>query len=327
MKVLVCGGAGYIGSNMVALLAEQGHSPVVFDNLCRGHKTAIGQAPFIQGDLADYTLLVKTLKDHSIEAVMHFAAFIEVGESVKEPLRYYHNNVCNTHTMLNAMEAAGVHKFVFSSTAATYGMPHEVPITENQTKEPINPYGETKWAAERMLHWQSQTGRLNYAALRYFNACGAGQKSTLGEDHRPESHLIPLIIQAAMGKRKDIKTFGSDYDTPDGTCIRDYVHIEDLCRAHLLALDRLSEASELVFNLGNGTGYSVRQVIDTVREVSGKDFTVTDMPRRAGDPAVLTADPTKANTELGWKTTYTDLRDIVETAWKFHTQMPNGYPD
>jgi UDP-glucose 4-epimerase len=327
MKVLVCGGAGYIGSNMVALLADQGHTPVVFDNLCKGHKTAIGQATFIQGDLADYDLLVKTLKDQNIEAVMHFAAFIEVGESVEEPLRYYHNNVCNTHTVLNAMETAGVNKFVFSSTAATYGMPNEVPITEKLTKNPINPYGETKWAAERMLHWQSQTGKLNYAALRYFNACGAGKNNSLGEDHRPESHLIPLIIQAAMGKREDIKIFGSDYDTPDGTCIRDYIHIEDLCRAHLLALDKLNEESELVFNLGNGNGYSVRQVIDTVKEVSGKDFKVTEMPRRAGDPAVLTADPTKANTELGWQTTYTDLSDIVETAWKFHNQRPNGYPD
>ncbi len=327
MKVLVCGGAGYIGSNMIALLADKGHTPVVFDNLCKGHKTAIGKAQFIQGDLADYDLLVKTLRDEKIEAVMHFAAFIEVGESVQEPLRYYHNNVCNTHTVLNAMETTGVNKFVFSSTAATYGMPTDVPITETLAKNPINPYGETKWAVERMLHWQSQTGKLNYAALRYFNACGAGKESTLGEDHRPESHLIPLIIQAAMGKREDIKIFGSDYDTPDGTCIRDYIHIEDLCKAHLLALDKLSTESELVFNLGNGNGYSVRQVIDTVKEVSGRDFKVTELPRRAGDPAILTADPTKANTELGWHTTYRDLRDIVETAWKFHTQMPNGYPD
>ena len=327
MNVLVCGGAGYIGSNMVALLAVHGHTPVVYDNLSKGHRTALGQAQFVEGDLADYDQLVKTLKDYEIEAVMHFAAFIEVGESVQEPLRYYHNNLCNTHTVLRAMDTAGVKKFVFSSTAATYGMPTKVPITEDQIKQPINPYGETKWAVERMLHWQAQTGKLNYAALRYFNACGAGRNSTLGEDHRPESHLIPLIIQAAMGKREDIKIFGTDYDTPDGTCIRDYVHVEDLCQAHLLALGKLNDETELVFNLGNGNGYSVRQVIDTVKDVSGRDFKVTEMPRRPGDPAILTADPTRAMTELGWKTTYPGLETIVETAWKFHNRLPNGYPD
>lgn len=327
MNVLVCGGAGYIGSNMVALLTHQGHTPIVYDNLSKGHKAAIDQVQFVQGDLADYDLLVHTLRQHKIEAVMHFAAFIEVGESVNEPLRYYHNNVCNTHTVLSAMEAAGVNKFVFSSTAATYGMPAEVPITETLVKNPINPYGETKWASERMCHWQAQTGKLNYAALRYFNACGAGQNGTIGEDHRPESHLIPLIIQAAMGKREDIKIFGTDYDTPDGTCIRDYIHIEDLCRAHLLALDKLDAESELVYNLGNGNGYSVREVIDTVKAVSGKDFKVTEMDRRAGDPAVLTANPAKANQELGWTTTFPNLSTIVETAWKFHTDHPNGYTD
>ncbi|MCF7974703.1 MAG: UDP-glucose 4-epimerase GalE [Phycisphaerae bacterium] len=327
MKVLVCGGAGYIGSNMVSLLSGQGHTPVVYDNLSKGHKTAVAQAPLVQGDLADFDGLVQTLKHHQIEAVMHFAAFIEVGESVKAPLRYYQNNLCNTHTLLKAMDTAGVDKFVFSSTAATYGMPAEVPIPESLTKNPINPYGETKWAVERMCHWQAQTGRLKYAALRYFNACGAGKHSTLGEDHRPESHLIPLIIQAAMGKREDIKVFGADYDTPDGTCVRDYIHVEDLCRAHLLALDKLGTESELAYNLGNGTGYSVRQVIDTVREVSGRDFKVTDMPRRPGDPAVLTADPTRARTELGWRTTYVDLKTIVETAWKFHRDHPHGYED
>lgn len=327
MNVLVCGGAGYIGSNMVALLANQGHTPVVYDNLSKGHRSALGQIPFVQGDLADRGLLVQTLKDHQIETVMHFAAFIEVGESVEAPLRYYHNNLCNTHTLLSAMESVGVGKFVFSSTAATYGMPEQVPITEEQVKYPINPYGETKWAVERMLHWQAQTGKLNYAALRYFNACGAGQNSTVGEDHRPESHLIPLIIQAAMGRRADIKIFGTDYDTADGTCIRDYIHVEDLCQAHLLALNKLDQETELVFNLGNGNGYSVREVIDTVKRVSGRDFKVTEMARRPGDPAILTADPTKAVTELGWKTRYPDLESIVSTAWEFHTHMPNGYPD
>ena len=261
MKVLVCGGAGYIGSNMTAMLAAEGHEPIVFDNLSKGHKAAIGKNEFVLGDLADYELLVKTLNRFKIDAVMHFAAFIEVGESVKEPLRYYYNNVSNTQNLLSAMEEAGVEKFVFSSTAAIYGMPQEVPIKEDLHKNPINPYGDSKWAVERMCHWQSQAGKLRYAALRYFNACGAGDRCRLGEDHRPESHLIPLIIQAAMGKRADIKIYGTDYPTPDGTCIRDYIHIEDLCGAHLLALNELSKNCELVYNLGNGKGYSVKEVI------------------------------------------------------------------
>lgn len=327
MNILVCGGAGYIGSNMVALLIQNGHVPVVYDNLSKGHRKAIGQATLVQGDLADYDLLRQTLTDRSIEAVIHFAAFIEVGESVQDPLRYYQNNVCNTHTLLRAMQDVGVEKLVFSSTAATYGMPDRVPITESLLKQPINPYGETKWAAERLFHWQAETGRLRYAALRYFNACGAGQNGTLGEDHRPESHLIPLIIQAAMGKRADIKIFGTDYETPDGTCIRDYIHVEDLCRAHLLALDRLDQEREMVYNLGNGAGYSVREVIDTVKKISDRDFKVTEVERRPGDPAVLTADATKAQVELGWRPEVPDLETIVGTAWAFHTAHPQGYPD
>jgi UDP-glucose 4-epimerase len=327
MKVLVAGGAGYIGSNMTAMLQQQGHQPIVFDNLSKGHRGAVAQAKFVYGDLADHDLLVRTLKENDIEAVMHFAAFIEVGESVVEPLRYYHNNFCNAHNLLTAMETAGVRKFVFSSTAATYGMPDQIPITEDTTKNPINPYGETKWAVERMCHFQSQTGKLNYAALRYFNACGAGQDGTIGEDHKPESHLIPLIIQAAMGKRENIKIFGTDYPTEDGTCVRDYIHIEDICAAHLLALNKLDSDSELVFNLGNGTGYSVRQVIDTVKQVSGKDFKVVETDRRPGDPPVLTADATKARTELGWETKFPDLAPIVESAWKWHTTHPDGYGD
>ncbi|MCK4753228.1 MAG: UDP-glucose 4-epimerase GalE [Planctomycetes bacterium] len=327
MRVLVCGGAGYIGSNMTAMLACEGHEPVVFDNLGKGHKTALGKAQFVEGDLADYQLLVETLKKYNIEAVMHFAAFIEVGESVEQPLRYYHNNVCNTQTVLAAMEETKVNKFVFSSTAAVYGMPETVPITEDLPRKPINPYGQTKWASERMCHWQSQTGKLNYAALRYFNACGAGNNCTLGEDHRPESHLIPLIIQAAMGKRPDIKIYGTDYPTSDGTCIRDYIHIEDLCTAHLLALNKLDTNSELIYNLGNGKGYSVKEVIETVKKVSGKDFKVTQTPRRPGDPPVLTSDAAKARKELGWKTKFVELEKIVSTAWQWHNEYPDGYPD
>lgn len=325
MKILVCGGAGYIGSNMTALLAREGHQPVVFDNLSKGHRQAVKNAELVQGDFGDLDFTVETLKKHQIEAVMHFAAFIEVGESMAQPLRYYENNFSKTRTLLEAMDKAGVEKFVFSSTAAVYGMPETFPITEDLVKAPINPYGESKWAVERMCHFLSLTGKLRYAALRYFNACGAGFNATIGEDHRPESHLIPLIIQAAMGKRDNIKIYGADYPTPDGTCVRDYIHIEDLCKAHLLALKKLDNESEQFYNLGNGTGYSVRQVIDTVRKISGRDFKVVETDRRPGDPPVLTADATKARTQLGWKTDFSELEAIVESAWKFHTDNPNGY--
>jgi len=327
MRILVCGGAGYIGSNMTAMLAAERHEPIVFDNLSKGHKAAIQQAEFVEGDLADYELLVGTLKKYKIEAVMHFAALIEVGESVKLPLKYYRNNLCNTHNLLTAMEAAGVEKFVFSSSAAVYGMPKQVPIAEDSATVPINPYGETKLAVERMCHYQSQTGKLRYASLRYFNACGAGNEARLGEDHQPESHLIPRIIQVAMGKLSQIQIYGTDYPTPDGTCIRDYIHIEDLCRAHLLALNKLDQNSELLYNLGNGKGYSVKQVIETVKEISGKDFKVVAVERRAGDAPVLTSDATKAMNELGWKIEFAELEKIVATAWKWHNEHPNGYED
>lgn len=327
MRVLVCGGAGYIGSNMTAMLGAEGHEPVVFDNLSKGHRAAVGRAAFVQGDLSDYDLLVKTLRKHRIEAVMHFAAFIEVGESVQEPLKYYRNNFSCTQNLLSAMEAASVGKFVFSSTAAVYGTPAKTPITENSPTEPINPYGHSKLAVEGMCRYQSRAGKLAFAALRYFNACGAGQNATIGEDHRPESHLIPLIIQAAMGKRPEIKIYGTDYPTPDGTCIRDYIHIEDLCRAHLLALDKLDEKPELIYNLGNEKGYSVRQVIETVKKVSGKDFRVVETGPRAGDPPVLTADATKARKELGWKTEKPELEEMVSTAWQWHKSHPDGYRD
>jgi len=327
MRVLVCGGAGYIGSNMTAMLAAEDHKPVVFDNLSKGHKSAICRVEFVEGDLADGPLLVETLEKYDIEAVMHFAAFIEVGESVQSPLRYYRNNFCCTENLLSAMETAGVKKFVFSSTAAVYGIPQNTPITEDSPTKPINPYGQSKLEVEKMCRDQSLTGKLNFAALRYFNACGAGGKATLGEDHRPESHLIPLTIQAAMGKRGDIKIYGTDYDTPDGTCIRDYIHIDDLCRAHLLALDQLDREREIICNLGNEKGHSVREVIETVKKVSGKDFKVTEVGRRPGDPPRLTADATKARKQLGWKIEKPDIEEMVSTAWQWHSNNPNGYPD
>ena len=336
MRILVCGGAGFIGSNMTAMLNTEGYEPVVYDNLSGGHRAAVGETDFVEGDLADYKLLVKTLKKHKIEAVMHFAASIEAGESVQAPLKYYHNNVSCTQTLLSAMEAAGVEKLVFSSTAAVYGIPEKLPITEDLPTKPINPYGETKWAAERMCHFQSQTGKLAVASLRYFNACGAGANGTLGEDHRPETHLIPLTIAAAMGKSDAVKIYGADYPTPDGTCIRDYIHIEDLCRAHLLALNKLKQSrepspsegrGELVYNLGNGNGYSVKEVIETVKKVSGKDFKVVESERRPGDAPILTSDATKAKNELGWKIELPELEKIVATAWQWHNEHPDGYPD
>jgi len=327
MNILVCGGAGYIGSNMTAMLAAHGYEPVVFDNLSKGHKSAIEGSEFVKGDLADYQLLVKTLRKYNIEAVMHFAAFIEVGESMADPLKYYRNNFCATQNLLSAMETVGVRKFIFSSTAAVYGIPKKMPITENSPTEPINPYGQTKLAVEKMCHYQSQTGKLTFAALRYFNACGAGNNASLGEDHRPESHLIPLIIQAAMGKRPEIKIYGTDYTTPDGTCIRDYIHMDDLCRAHLLALNKLDQNRELICNLGNQRGHSIREVIETVKKVSGKDFKVVEAERRSGDVPILTADATKAKSELGWKIEKPELEEMVTTAWQWHCEHPDGYPD
>jgi UDP-glucose 4-epimerase len=327
MKILVAGGAGYIGSNMTAMLAAEGHQPVIYDNLSKGHTAAIKGCEFVKGDLADFNLLTATLKKRKIEAVMHFAAFIEAGESVTNPLKYYQNNASNTQVVLSAMESAGVSKFVFSSTAAVYGIPEKLPITEDTPKSPINAYGETKLAVERMCHHQAIAGKLHFIALRYFNACGSGQNCTLGEDHHPESHLIPLTIFAAMGKMDAIKIFGSDYPTDDGTCIRDYIHIEDLCQAHLLALKKLNKQTESFYNLGLGNGYSVRQVIDTVKKVSGKNFKVIESPRRPGDPPVLVCDSAKAKTELGWQPKWTNLEKIVESAWKWHSRFPNGYTE
>jgi UDP-glucose 4-epimerase len=327
MRILVTGGAGYIGSNMAAMLAAAGHEPVVYDNLSKGHKAAVAGCEFVKGELSDFQGLVVTLKRRKIDAVMHFAAYIEAGESVHNPLKYYLNNVSNTQVLLSAMKAARVRLFVFSSSAAVYGMPDKIPITEETPKNPINPYGETKLVAEKMCHYLVHAGRLRYASLRYFNACGAGHNCSLGEDHRPESHLIPLTIFAAMRKTKSIEIFGTDYPTPDGTCIRDYIHIEDLCRAHLLALEKLDKQKEMIYNLGTGTGFSVREVINTVKKVSGIDFKVVEAHRRPGDPPVLVCDASKAKTELGWQPQWNSIEKIAESAWIWHSKYPNGYED
>jgi UDP-glucose 4-epimerase len=327
MRILVTGGAGYIGSNMTEMLAAEGHEPVIFDNLSKGHKAAISGCELVKGELSDFQGLVMTLKRRKIEAVMHFAAYIEAGESVHNPLKYYLNNVSNTQVLLSAMKASRVRFFVFSSSAAVYGIPEKTPISEESPKNPINPYGETKLVAEKMCRYLAGVGRIRYASLRYFNACGAGADCTLGEDHRPESHLIPLAIFAAMHRTKSVEIFGTDYPTPDGTCIRDYIHVEDLCRAHLLALNKLDRQKEMIYNLGLGTGYSVRQVIDAVKRVSGTDFKVVETSRRPGDPPVLVCDADKAKNELGWQPEWTNLEKIVESAWIWHGKYPKGYVD
>lgn len=329
MKVLVVGGAGYIGSHCVRQLIAAGHEPVVLDNLVYGHKGALQpDVPFFQGDLGDKAFVGQLLKQESIELVMHFAAYCYVGESVTEPFKYYENNVVATLRLLEAMHEAGVKKFVFSSTCATYGVPEKLPMTEDLPQAPINPYGQTKLDVENILKALSHAYGLSFAAFRYFNAAGASVDGFIGEDHQPETHLIPLIIDAAVGKRENIKIFGTDYDTPDGTCLRDYVHVDDLSRAHIAVFDKLSEPGQSFFyNLGTGTPNSVREVITAVERVTGKTVPVVEDVRRPGDPPALFADSSKAKTELGWTVEFDTIDKIVETAWRWHSTHPRGYED
>lgn len=316
-NILVIGGAGYIGSHTVKMLAKQGYNPVVYDNLSKGHRQAVEHVPFEEGDLGDKAKLAEVFAKHRIEAVMHFAAFIEVGESVAEPSKYYHNNVSNVLNLLDAMKECGIKYFVFSSTAATFGEPIQPKINENHPQLPINPYGNTKLMVEKMLEDFDRAYGLKSVALRYFNASGADESGDIGESHSPETHLIPLVLQAAAGKRPCIKIFGNDYPTPDGTCIRDYVHVNDLARAHILALEKMEkENKSLRYNLGSGSGFSVAELIQTAKEITGIDFKVEQQARRQGDPAVLVADPQKAQQELGWTPQYT-LRQIIATAWNW----------
>jgi len=316
MKILVVGGAGYIGSHMVKQLANTGHDVITLDNLSYGYRDAVKYGEFVEGDLGDDKVLDEIFKIGDIDAVMHFAGFIQVGESVSNPSMYYHNNVVNTHTLLDAMLRHNIKNFIFSSTAAIFGEPEYTPIDEKHLKQPINPYGHSKLMIEQILDDYDKAYNLKSTCLRYFNAAGADPDGELGERHIPETHLIPLILQAASGRRDDIKIFGNDYPTDDGTCVRDYIHINDLCEAHSLALLRMIKTKQSArYNLGNGKGFSVSEVIDIAKRVSGNDFKVTIEPRRDGDPAVLVADASLAKQELDWQPKFAELYDIVKTAW------------
>jgi len=327
MNVLVVGGAGYIGSHCVRQLVAAGHHPVVLDNLVYGHRGAVAAGTaFHDCDLADEAALGRILGAERIDVVMHFAAFAYVGESVTDPLKYYFNNVVGTLHLLRAMLKAGVTKFVFSSTCATYGVPERMPIVETTPQAPINPYGQTKLDVENALRALARAHGLSFAAFRYFNAAGAAADGTIGEDHAPETHLIPLAIAAAAGRGPALQVFGTDYPTPDGTCLRDYVHVDDLSRAHIAVFEKLATpGAALVYNLGTGTPTSVREVIRAVETVTGRTVPRVESARRAGDPPALYADSTRAKRELGWVVQYPDVTSIVETAWRWHQHHPNGF--
>ncbi len=320
MKVLVVGGAGYIGSHMVKMLAQAGHQVVTLDNLSTGYRDAVKYGDFIEGDIADSELLHRVFSGHHFDGVMHFASYIEVGESVRDPAKYFRNNFSNTLNLLDAMVRHQVKRFIFSSTAAIFGEPEYTPINEGHPKNPINPYGRSKLMVEQALEGYEKAYGLQSVCLRYFNAAGADPEGELGERHNPETHLIPLILQAASGRRDKISIFGQDYATNDGSCVRDYIHIVDLCSVHLRALEKLIKGSgSKRYNLGNGNGFSVIEVIDAVKKVTGKDFDVATEDRRAGDPAVLVANSSLARSELNWKPLYDDLEIIVQHAWNWET--------
>lgn len=326
MNVLVTGGAGYIGSHTVRLLEQTGNQVVVYDNLVKGHRNAVGKNTFVEGDIFNSQLLSDTIKRYSIDSVIHFAAYSLVGESMEKPREYYRNNVLGTLNLLDIMLDNGVDKLVFSSTAAVYGEPERSPITEDLPKEPTNVYGRTKLIMENAMADYSQAYGLKYIALRYFNACGADQNGDIGEDHHPETHLLPLILQACLGKTTGIKIFGDDYPTKDGTCIRDYIHVTDLAQAHVLALKALYNGHESeVYNLGNGNGFTVKEIIEAAETVTGVTIPKEITPRRVGDPAVLVASSEKIRMDLGWQPEYTDIKKVIETAWRWHQANPNGF--
>ena len=320
--ILVTGGAGYIGSHAVLALQQAGYEVIVLDNLSYGHRELVDEVlkvKLIVGDTSDRALLDEVFSSHKIAAVMHFAAFIAVGESVTEPAKYYHNNVTGTLTLLEAMLAASIKNFVFSSTCALYGVPKFIPLTEDHPQDPISPYATTKWMVERMLADFDSAYNFKSVAFRYFNAAGAEPNGLLGEDHSPETHLIPLVLLAAMGKRDAITIYGTDYPTPDGTCVRDYIHVCDLAQAHVLGLEYLLKGGDrAVFNLGNGNGFSVREVIETAKEVTGKEIKIVESDRRPGDPPILVGSSDKVKSVLGWQPQYSDLHQIIAHAWQWH---------
>ena len=329
MAILVCGGAGYIGSHAVHALVEKGEQVVIVDNLQTGHRGALNPAAkFYEGDIRDASVLDKIFTENKIEAVIHFAANSLVGESMEKPLLYFNNNVYGMQVLLEAMVRHGVDKIVFSSTAATYGEPKRVPIHEDDETCPTNTYGETKLTMEKMMKWVSRANGVRYVSLRYFNAAGALPDGSIGEDHKTETHLIPLILQVPTGRRDHITVFGDDYPTPDGTCLRDYIHVVDLADAHVLALEYLRKggASD-IFNLGNGHGFSVKEMIAAAEKATGRSIKVEIGARRAGDPAQLIASSEKARTVLGWKPQFTDVEQVIGTAWKWHESHPHGYED
>ncbi|MDR0521892.1 MAG: UDP-glucose 4-epimerase GalE [Planctomycetaceae bacterium] len=327
MNILVTGGAGYIGSHTVRKLQAAGHRIAVLDNLSYGHRSAVpADVPFYQTDLLDTDGIETILRQEKTEAVMHFAALISVGESVKKPLLYYRNNTAGAMSLLEAMQRAGIKRFVFSSTAATYGEPEETPIFETAPQQPINPYGRSKWYVEQILRdIAAADSGFGFVAFRYFNVAGAAEDGSIGEDHQPETHLIPLVLFAAMGKRDKITVFGTDYPTPDGTCIRDYVHVDDLADAHVLGIESLRAGEAKFYNLGIGRGYSVREILDAAARATGRVIPADYGLRREGDPARLFADSGKVQRELGWKPKHTDPEEVIVSAWKWHTSHPDGY--
>lgn len=329
MKILVCGGAGYIGSHTVKELLDKGYEVVVVDSLETGHKKAVDErAVLCIGNISDGTFLENVFAKHNIDAVIDFAAYSLVGESVKEPAKYFENNVGGTLSLLSKMREHNVKYIVFSSTAATYGEPENIPILETDRTLPTNPYGESKLCVEKILRWFDEAYGIKYSVLRYFNAAGAHKSGTIGEDHFPESHLIPIILQVALGKREFIGVFGDDYPTEDGTCIRDYIHVTDLANAHILSLEKtMEENKSRTYNLGNGKGFSVKEVIEMTRKVTGKEIPEKVEPRRAGDPSILIASSEKIIKELGWQPQYNTLEKIIDSAWQWHKNHPNGFED
>ena len=326
MKVFVTGGAGYIGSHVVRLHLEAGHRVRVYDNLAEGHAAAVPEETLVRGDLMDAQRLVEAL-DEGFDCVMHFAAHCYVGESMINPEKYYATNVVAGLRLLTAMRRAGVRRIVFSSSAATYGEPEQIPITEEHPQNPINAYGQTKLDFEHALGFYAGAYGLGYASLRYFNAAGAAPDGAIGEDHDPETHLVPIVLQVALGQRQSVQIFGTDYPTRDGTCVRDYIHVCDLAQAHILAMERIEPGKGGGYNLGNGNGYTVREVIEVARKTTGRRIPAEVGPRRPGDPPELVASSVKIMRELGWKPQYPDLEMIIETAWRWHSTHPNGYGD